>query len=85
MTLTAMTTIFEVCSISNTDRFDTFMAASQAKAEKHLFHLGFKDVTASGAEEYTPARVWAKRYEGNAFVQGELVIVVVKPFDRYID
>ena len=80
-----MTTIFEVCAISDTNRFDTFFAATMEKATDILVDLGFKDVTASGAEEYTPARVWAKRYEGNAFVQGELVIVVVKPFDRYID
>ena len=80
-----MKTIFEVCPIIDTYLFESFFAATIEKATDHLVSLGFKDVTAQGAEEYTPAMVWAKRYEGNAFVQGELIIVVVKPFDRYID
>lgn len=79
-----MTTIYEVCPIGETNRFESFFASTMDKAVSHLASLGFKDVTAPGADEYTEAKVYAKNFEGNAFVQGEIVIVVVKPFDRFI-
>ena len=80
-----MTTIYEVFPIGETNRFESFFASTMKKAVDHLAGLGFKDVTANGANEYTEAKVYAKDFKGNDFVKGEIVIVVVKPFDRFID
>ena len=70
-----MTTIYEVCPIGETNRFESFFASTIDKAVSHLAILGFKDVTAN---EYTEAKVYAKNFDG------DIVIVVVKPFYRFI-